>query len=123
MAINEQSGFSAQGTSSTNGSAVEGDVIHHASRMAAEAKAFGRSISATGARLNTSLDLSGRVQRNPIGSVLIAAGIGYVLGGGLFSPVTKKALKLGLRLAIIPFVKGQIEGLASSAGASTGEGF
>ena len=110
MAINDPSSSQANGTS--NGTRNEGDPILHATRMASEAKAFGRSLSATGAKLNSSLDLNGRVQRNPIGSVLVAIGIGYVLGGGLFSPVTKKALKIGLRLAIIPFVKGQISALA-----------
>src|SRR5262249_51652333 len=102
MAINE---------AGVNGSA-EGEVAHHASRMVGEAKALGRSIGAAGSRLQSSLDLSGRVQRSPIPSVLVAAGIGYVLGGGLFSPTTKRALKVGLRLALIPFVKGQISALA-----------
>ena len=96
----------------------EGNPIHHATRMAEEAQAFGRSLGAAGDRLSNSLDLAGRVQRNPIGSVLVAVGIGYVLGGGLFSPVTKKALRVGLRLAIVPFIKGQISALA---GGQTGE--
>ncbi len=94
-----------------NGNHKPGDPIEHATRAVAEAQAFGRSISAASTRLQSNLDLAGRVQRAPIASVLVAAGIGYILGGGLFSPVTKKALRVGLRLAIIPLVKGQLSGL------------
>jgi hypothetical protein len=115
MAINEQSGFSQYGAT-PNGKTVEGSPIHHASQVISEAKAFGRSLSAGASKLNSNLDLAGRVQRNPIQSVLIAAGVGYILGGGLFSPLTKKALKVGLRLALIPFVKGQISAFADAAG-------
>lgn len=95
---------------------VKDDPIRHAARAVAEAKEFGRSISAASSRLQSSLDLAGRVQRAPIASVLVAAGIGYVLGGGLFSPATKKALRVGLRLALIPFIKGQLAGMVGDLG-------
>ncbi|HEY5678094.1 MAG TPA: hypothetical protein VIR81_14970, partial [Myxococcales bacterium] len=65
--------------------------------------------------------LRGRVDRNPIGMVLAAAGIGYFLGGGLFSPVTGKLVKIGLRVALIPLVKSQLANLAG-AQAQPGEG-
>ena len=37
---------------------------------------------------------------NPGRAVLIAAGIGYVTGGGLFSPLTARLLGVGLRTAL-----------------------
>jgi hypothetical protein len=95
--------------------------IEHATRAFAEAQAFGRSVSEASTRLQSTLDLNGRVHRSPIASVLVAAGIGYVLGGGLFSPLTKKALKIGVRLAVIPFVKGQLAGLVSGMADQIGE--
>jgi hypothetical protein len=61
------------------------------------------------------------VQRNPIGMVLAAAGIGYVLGGGLFSPMTARLVRYGLRLALIPLVKSQLEGIVGST-SQAGEG-
>jgi hypothetical protein len=45
--------------------------------------------------------------------VLAAAGIGYVLGGGLFSPMTSRLLKVGLRLALVPVIKSQLGVIAS----------
>ncbi len=99
-------------------SARQPDVIHHATRMAQEARALGTSLGAAGRKLNASLDLPNRIHRNPIACVAAALGVGYVLGGGLFSPTTKKLLKVGMRLAVIPFVKGQ---LAAIAGVAAGE--
>ena len=76
-----------QGMGATDGN---GKTFEHASRMVDEARAFGSSLSSQAQQFTETLDLHGRVQRNPIGMVLAAAGIGYVLGGGLFSPMTSR---------------------------------
>lgn len=65
--------------------------------------------------LSETLDLKGRVDRNPYGMVLAAVGVGYVLGGGLFTPLTARILKLGVRLAALPFVKDELISMAESA--------
>ena len=39
-----------------------------------------------------------RLRRNPYGTVAAAIGIGYLLGGGLFSPLTARILRVGLRI-------------------------
>jgi hypothetical protein len=83
--------------------------------------------------LNETLDIKGRVERNPYGMVAAAIGVGYVLGGGLFTPLTARIIKLGVRLAMLPFVKDELLGMAetalqgfqagqSAAGGSTGAG-
>jgi hypothetical protein len=63
-----------------------------------------------------------RVSRNPYGSLAAALGIGYVLGGGLFTPLTSRivalGLRIGVRLAILPMLKDEISVLAD---ALTGE--
>jgi hypothetical protein len=108
-----------QGYSGSGGSG-NGGPVQHAQRAFEEAKAFSSSLSDSASRFNEKLDLNGRVQRNPFGMVLAAAGIGYVLGGGLFSPLTGKLVRVGIRLALIPLVKSQIGGLA--AGMMGGQG-
>ena len=65
--------------------------------------------------LGQTLDIKGRVERNPYGMVAAALGIGYVLGGGLFTPLTGRILKLGVRLAMLPFVKDELIGMAETA--------
>jgi hypothetical protein len=61
------------------------------------------------------VDLRGRVSRHPYAMVAAAAGIGYVLGGGLFTSLTGRVLRLGLRVAALPFVKDELVGLAEAA--------
>jgi hypothetical protein len=54
-----------------------------------------------------------QTRQHPGRSVAMAVGVGYVLGGGLFSPLTGRLLgtgiRIGLRAAVLPFVT---EGLA-----------
>jgi hypothetical protein len=63
----------------------------------------------------STLDLKGRVQRNPYGMVAAAVGVGYVLGGGLFTPLTARIVRLGLRLLALPLVKDELFGIAEAA--------
>lgn len=96
----------------------------HAKNMVEEARAFKEAISGQATSFSQSIDLRGRVQRNPIAMVCAAAGLGYVLGGGLFSPLTGKLVKVGLRLAIIPLVKSQLGNMVGGASeASSGSTF
>ncbi len=95
--------------------------MDHGKRMVEEARAFKAAIGSTADTFTRSIDLRGRVDRNPIGMVLAAAGIGYFLGGGLFSPMTGKLVKIGLRVALIPLVKSQLANLAGQQ-AQPGEG-
>jgi hypothetical protein len=65
--------------------------------------------------LGQAIDLRGRVQRHPYAMVAAALGVGYVLGGGLFSGFTARLLGLGVRAAAIPLVKNQLISLAGAA--------
>lgn len=60
------------------------------------------------------LDLSERVRRQPYQSLLIAAGIGYVLGGGLFTRFTMNAVRMGMRLATLPMIQQELLGAAEA---------
>jgi hypothetical protein len=71
------------------------------------------------------LDIEGRVARNPYGMMAAALGVGYVLGGGLFSPLTSRlvgfGMRVGLRLAAIPFLENELRGLTESVINGAGE--
>jgi hypothetical protein len=95
--------------------------MEHGRRMVEEARAFKDAIGTQADSFTKTIDLRGRVERNPIGMVLAAMGVGYVLGGGLFSPLTGKAVRIGLRLALIPLVKSQLANIAGESRAA-GEG-
>lgn len=65
-------------------------------------------------------DLKTRFDQHPYGALAAAVGVGYVLGGGFFSPLTERlaklALKAGIRAAVVPFVAAQLSELLTRAG-------
>lgn len=62
--------------------------------------------------------LQGHVSRHPYRTVAAAVGIGYALGGGIFTPLTERILRLGLRIgirtALLPVVKAELSELAAA---------
>jgi hypothetical protein len=84
-------------------------------------KAWDRTRGAV-SELKRAAAIDERVDRHPYGTVATALGIGYVLGGGLFTPLTSRivalGLRIGVRLAVLPMLKDEISVLAD---ALTGE--
>lgn len=66
-------------------------------------------------QLAEALDVHGRVQRHPFGMLMAAFGVGYVLGGGLFTPTTARVVRLGMKLAALPLVKDELINMAEAA--------
>jgi hypothetical protein len=66
------------------------------------------------------LDIEGKVERHPYGTLAAALGIGYVIAGGLFTPLTARILglgfRVGLRLAVIPLLESELGALAEALG-------
>jgi len=64
------------------------------------------------------VDIAGYVARHPYKTVAAALGIGYALGGGIFTPLTSRLLRLGLRIgvrtALLPILKGELSELAAA---------
>lgn len=83
--------------------------------LGATAQQFWSEARGTVGDLTDTLDVRGRVQRNPYGMVLAALGVGYVLGGGLFTPLTARMVRLGMRLAALPLVKDELAAMAGAA--------
>ncbi len=51
------------------------------------------------------ITLSQRAMAHPYQALLIAAGVGYVLGGGLFTRLTMSMLRAGVRMGALPLVR------------------
>jgi hypothetical protein len=78
--------------------------------MESEAEAV-RPVGETGGWLRQTLDIEGRLKRNPYGMVAGALGIGFVLGGGLFTRLSAKIFGTGVRVALmaaLPILEKQI---------------
>jgi len=74
---------------------------------------LGLASAETALELHRALDLDRRVQQRPYATVAAAAGVGYVLGGGLFSAPTRRLLGLGLRVAAVALAAEQLRLLLS----------
>lgn len=63
--------------------------------------------------------VEGQVIRSPYTTLAAAIGVGYVLGGGLFTPFTARvvggALRLGLRVAVLPLLQQELAVVAQEA--------
>lgn len=72
----------------------------------------------TFAEVSQTLDIKGRLNRNPYGTLAAAVGVGYILGGGFFTPLTARLLRLGLkigvRLALVPLLNEEAANLVSN---------
>lgn len=53
--------------------------------------------------------------KNPYAFLAAAAGLGYVLGGGLFTPFTRRMIRVGFKAMALPVAVKQLRELASSA--------
>ena len=68
----------------------------------------------------TALDVRAFVEAHPVGAVATALGVGYVLGGGLFTRLTSKliglSLRFGVQFALLPVLERELTGLAGNLG-------
>jgi len=62
-------------------------------------------------------DLKTRFDQHPYGALAVALGAGYILGGGFFTPLTERLVKLavkaGVRAALVPFVAARLNELVT----------
>jgi hypothetical protein len=85
--------------------------------MAAKHEGAPAGPAAALADIEDALDVRGLVDRHPYGTLAAALGAGYVLAGGLFTPLTGKliraALGLGLRFVVLPTLEQEAIALAT----------
>jgi hypothetical protein len=64
--------------------------------------------------------LGGFVSEHPLAALGGALAVGYVLGGGLLTPLTRRlfrqGIRLGFQLAVVPALERDVAGLASTVG-------
>jgi hypothetical protein len=60
-----------------------------------------RESMATSDVLREALDIEGRVDRNPYGMLAGALGVGFVLGGGIFTRLGARIVGAGVRVGLM----------------------
>ena len=98
-----------------NGRGHTEKVIEHSRALREDAEALAGELRGAVDELNTKLDLQGRMERSPYATLAVAAGVGYVLGGGLFSAFTGRAVRWGVRLMLLPMIRNELMALGEAA--------
>lgn len=105
----------------------EGDHDHASARAAKGAaplvaQELGEQLQELAHNANSALNgvadatgLTEKVEQSPYAMVAAALGVGYVLGGGLFTPTTMRLLRMGAKLATIPMVRDRLLDVAEAA--------
>lgn len=65
--------------------------------------------------LSDAVGLTEHVEKAPYAMIGAALGVGYVVGGGLFTPTTARLIRMGMKLAAIPQVRDRLLDVAESA--------
>ncbi|QRN94126.1 hypothetical protein JRI60_33955 [Archangium violaceum] len=103
------------GTGQTQGDQDQGGFGQRVDRIGSDAQQLWDDARGAVTDLRDTMDLKGRVERNPYLMLAAAFGVGYVLGGGLFTRTTGRVIRLGMRLAALPLVKDELLGMAEAA--------
>jgi hypothetical protein len=97
------------------------EMLRSSKAVRRETQAFAAAMGEAADQMRQSLDLKGRIERHPWATMAAAAGIGYVIGGGLFTRLTAVALRFGARALLVPLLRaelGSLGELASRSGVS-----
>ena len=59
-------------------------------------------------------ELTDAIHDHPVGTVIAVAGVGYLLGGGLFTRTTRRLAGFGLRAFVMPALRQRLELMATA---------
>lgn len=108
----------AQAKKATNGhSEGLGARVHSLGRAA---HSFREQMRSTAEDFSHAFDVRRRVRRHPYALLAAAVGVGYVLGGGLFTRTTARLLGVAGRVAALPLIRSELVGLAEAVLSGTG---
>jgi hypothetical protein len=99
------------GNGARHGKAGVGARVHSLGRAA---QSLSEELRGTAADFGRALDLRGRAERHPYLLVAAALGVGYVLGGGLFTRTTARVLGVAGRLSALPVMRSELTALAEA---------
>jgi hypothetical protein len=91
------------GVTSSIGDQAE-DVVRRVRAVGEELSGLAAAIGSIASSVQERIDLPRRLRNKPASTLLIAAGVGYVAGGGLFTSTTARLLKFGARLWLLPAI-------------------
>jgi len=80
-----------------------------------DAKKVAEDVQALYETASEQVNLGKLYQDNPYAVLGVAIGVGYVLGGGLFTPFTRRLWRIGSRAFVLPLIAAQLRNQGSSS--------
>lgn len=90
-------------------------VINQTRALNEDMRGLASEIASAAKEIKMKAALGPAVQEHPFRAMMIAAGVGYVLGGGLFTPLTGTLVRVGARAMLLPMLRNQLSNLAAGA--------
>ena len=84
------------------------EVVRRARAVGSEVSGLVEAVGSVAQGAKQAINLEQRIKDSPAKTLLIAAGIGYIAGGGFFTPFTGAMLRLGTRLWLLPTIRNTI---------------
>lgn len=101
-----------QGNGTSNGAdSSRGGILNQLGQLGSTASQFVSEARETVSGLKGNLDIAGRMERHPYAMLAGAAGVGYLLAGGLFSGLTLRLVRMGVKAAALPILRNHLLGL------------
>ena len=84
------------------------EILRHARGAREEISALAGAVLSAGRSAAERVDIERRMREQPAQTLAIAFGVGYVAGGGFFTPTTKRMLRLAARLWLLPALRREL---------------
>jgi hypothetical protein len=91
----------------TNPSDAE-EILRRAKAAKQEISGLASAVAGAGRKIAGQVAIEQRLQSDPVKTLAIAFGVGYVVGGGFFTPTTSRFLRLATRLWLLPAVRREL---------------
>ena len=88
-------------------------VINQTRALNNDMRGLASEIADAAKEIKSKVDLGPAMQEHPFRTVLFAMGVGYVLGGGLFTPLTGTIVRVGARAMLLPILRNQLANMAA----------
>jgi hypothetical protein len=99
----------ADETFDSPGAGSDADEILRRARAAKEdLSGLASAVASAGRKVAARVDIDARLRNEPVKTLAIAFGVGYVVGGGFFTPTTSRFLRIATRLWLLPAVRREL---------------
>jgi hypothetical protein len=90
-------------------------VIRQTRTLRQDAQELSRELKEGFDEVRTRIGVAEAIQQHPWRAVFVATGAGYVLGGGFFTPLTRRLVGIGLRSMLLPVLTRQAEAMVRAS--------